>query len=193
MADPAEAEEQRSLEHRTSVYLRISRGLSSPRVRVAVVCVLKVVVYFGVIVIMLRICWLVLHHIRANETMLVNLRDIIEVLSNKIEAQSDFIKAQQHAVMSLLETVERKFELQNKNTQELVQKNIEKVHQLTDQTMKSVQRMTERQAVADGALERKIGKAVVGTGQSILIWALPFLAWPLSLAQSLGEYLRYSR
>ena len=44
------------------------------------------------------------------------------------------------------------------------------------QSIKAVQQMSQRQAVADGgAIEKKVGKAVIGIGQIIAPWPVKFI------------------
>ena len=161
MADSDPSDEQRHLEQRPSraLSLHIRGIISSPRFRRAAVrvwCVLKVIIYAGIILIFLTICRLVVN----NQAMLANLQDAILDLSNKIEALSAFMKTQQQALLSLLS----KFESQDKSTREMVQ------------SIKAVQQMSQRQAVADGgAIEKKVGKAVIGIGQIIAPWPLKLI------------------
>ena len=110
------------------------------------------VFYAGIIFVFVTICRLVVH----NQAILVNLQGTILDLNNKIEALSTFIKTQQQGLLSLLS----KFESRDKNTRELVE---------------SIKAAQQRQALADGALEKKVGKAVIGLGQSIAPWPVKFI------------------
>lgn len=140
---------------RHSDILRSSTGfISSPRFRRTVVCVwcvLKVIVYAGIVFVFLAICRSVLH----NQSVL---QGTVQDLSNRIDALSAFIKNQQQTLLSLLSKFESS---QDKNTRELVR------------SIKAVQQMSERQAVTNrGALEKKVGKAVIGLAQAVVPWPL---------------------
>ena len=178
MADSDPSDKQRHLEQRPTgsraVSLHIRGIISSPRVRHAAVrvwCVLKVIIYAGVILVFLTICRLVVH----NQAMLANLQVSIVDLSNKIEALSAFIRTQQQTLLSLLS----KFESQDKNTQEMVQ------------SIKEVQQMSQRQAVADGgALEKKVGKAVIGIGQFVAPRPIKFIMLAYDLLTALATWVK---
>ena len=152
--------------------------LSSPHLATT----LKWIVISGVTVVL---CGAVVYYIHTNSTVFKNLKrtiqslhSLINALNEKIDRQNVFIKAQQQLVLSLLQMVEKKFETQDKNTRELVQKSLEKVQTLTDQTVRSVERMSQKQV--DGALEKRIGSAVLQMPG--LLSSVPnFLQWPLSL------------
>ena len=111
----------------------------------------------------------------SNTTYLKNaihrLYDIIEVLAQRLETQ-------QQAILGLLQLLDNKLESQDKNTQELFQKNVERVQQLTDQ-MKSVREMTKQRG--SESLEKTVGGAVVWTVKSVLAGYLGKYIWPLKL------------
>ena len=98
------------------------------------------------------------------------LHRVIEFLIQKLETQ-------QQAILGLLQLLNTKLESQDKNTKELVQKNIERVQQLTDQTMKSVQVMAKQREKE--SLEKTIGGAVMRTAKSFLAGYLGKYMWPL--------------
>lgn len=161
MADSDPSDRQRDLQQGPSrstattiptLAIGLRRVISSPRFRRATVhvwCVLKVVFYVGIVFVFLTIFRVVVH----NQTMLVNLQDTTLDLNNKIEILRNFFKTQQQALLSLLS----KSESRDKNTRELVE------------SIKAVAAQ-QRQTVTDGALEKKVGKAVIGLGQFIAPW-----------------------
>ena len=158
MADPDPSDQQRPFEQRSRasisssvsyVGLYLYRVISSPRFG----CVLKVIIYSGIIFVFLTICRVVLH----NQGMLVNLQGTVQDLSNKMDSLSAFLNTQQQVLVNLLSKFES---AQDKNTQELAQ------------SIKAVQQMSQsqRQIVANGGgggLEKSVGKAVLGFGQFI--------------------------
>ena len=87
------------------------------------------------------------------------------------------LETQQQAILGLLQLLNTKLESQDKNTKELVQKNIERVLQLTDQTMRSVQVMAKQREKE--SLEKTVGGAVMWTVKSFLAGYLGKYMWPL--------------
>lgn len=162
------------------VLLRVYRLLSSPRV----VTALKWVIISGVCGTVVYYMCYTSYYIRTNNEILEKLKeklqDIIEVLNNKIEGQSTFIKAQQKALLTLLQTVERKF-VQDEATRKLVQKDIGKVQLLTEQTMKSIEQMSQVQKPAE-----KIGTAVMWGVEA----AATTLPWPLNLVKNILHIIK---
>ena len=170
-------------QQRYGLLQRVFRILSSPQVATT----FKWIVISGVTVLL---CGAVVYYIRTNSIMVENLRstvqslrNIVELLHEKVESQSTFIKAQQRAIVSLLQVMQSKIEIQDKKTQELVRKSIEKMQHLNDQTMKSVQQMSQK--VQGERLEKKIGSLVLQGTPPVLKIGLPFifsvLRWPLKL------------
>ena len=180
--------EQRSTASRSvALYTGVRQIISSPRFRRATVrvwCVLKVIIYAGVIfIIFLTICQLVVHNqamLASQQAMLVNLQGTVQELSNKLDALSAFVKTQQQALMNLLSKLES---TQDKNTQ--MQELVESV--------KAVQQMSQsqRQAVAKGgALEKKVGEAVIGLGQVIAPWYLKIVMAGCNLLTGLSTLVK---
>ena len=192
MAD-SDPSDHRHLEQRRSValYTGVRQIISSPRFRRATVrvwCVLKVIIYAGVIfIIFLTICRLVVHNqamLASQQAMLVNLQDTVQELSNKLDALSAFVKTQQQALLSLLSKFES---TQDKNTQ--MQELIESVKAVQQMSQSMVQ--SQRQAVAKGgALEKKVGKAVIDLGQVIAPWPLKIVMSGYDLLTGLSTLVK---
>ena len=103
-------------------------------------------------------------------TTIKRLHGIIEVLIQRLGTQ-------QQAIVGLLQLLDTKLESQDKNTKELIQKNIERVQQLTDQTVKSVQEMMKQRG--SESLQKTVGGAVVWSVKSVLTGYLGKYMWPL--------------
>jgi hypothetical protein len=173
-SDPQRPLEQRSTASRSIVlYTGIRQIISSPRFRRAAVgvwCVLKVIIFAGVVYIFLKICRLVVHNqaiLMANQqAMLVSVQGTVQDLSNKLDALSAFIKTQQQALLGLLSKFESEQD-KNAQMQELVQ-SVKAVQEMSQSLAQS-----QRQAVVNGgAIEKKVGKAVIGLGQTLAPWPL---------------------
>lgn len=184
--------EQRSTASRSvALYTGIRQIISSPRFRRAAVrvwCVLKVIIYAGVIfIIFLTICRLVVHNqamLASQQVMLVNLQGAVQDLSNKHDALSAFVKTQQQTLLRLLSKFES---TQDKNTQmqELVE-SVKAVRQMSQDVAQS-----QRQAVANGgALEKKVGKAMIELGQIIAPWPLKIVMSGYDLLTGLSTLVK---
>lgn len=157
---------------------RVLRTLSSP----GVATVLKWVAISGVTVL---VCGTVVYYIRST-CMLENLRrtikslrSTIQAMSKKIEDQNSFISTQQEAILTLLQTVESRFESQDRSTQELFMKNMEKVQHLSEVTMKGLKELSQQVQKSTGQVGLRLEGMAENQIVSLLVTALKKVIPPI--------------
>ena len=162
--------------------VRVVRYISSQRV---------VFKWFVITAIAGIVCITVVYCIRANRSNLETLkgtiqrlREIIELLSRKIESQNSMIQAQQQSILGLLQTLESKFESQDKKTREMVQSSIDKVQHLN----RSMQQLSQQFQKPEKSLENTIGSVVVQGSKAVASYVTPK---PMNIFVKLLSYWHY--
>ena len=172
---PVEDSLQPAQQRSDRLLVRVVRYISSQRV---------VFKWFAITAIAGIVCITVVYCIRANRSNLETLkgtiqrlREIIELLSRKIESQNSMIQAQQQSILGLLQTLESKFESQDKKTREMVQSSIDKVQHL-NRSMQQLSQQFQKPVGMEKSLENTIGSVVVQGSKAIVSSVTP---WPLNI------------